>query len=1050
MATHRVFNVARAVLERVADASELFPPIRAVAQTGLDISGLVERFRGHKAEWQELSNYIQNVIADVVEPLSRTGSCDQEMRRRLEKLKSTLDTIADQIETEQTSRRATAFGRARTDLDTVEELKTRVKATVDLFNQGVLLAIMGEAAETPDALAKMHDTVTENGQTLSNLTEEISTPKERTSRIEEKTSKIDIDAFLNKLRRVTGASWDPLRACLEGTRSNLIEEIIAWASTPNDSARGIPHTVSHCTTETRIIILTGVAGSGKTTIAHTIAQRCSEDRRLASSFFFDRGTDGRNTPVALFTTIAADLSGIDPGLAKEIATTIKKDESLISAPISRQFGKLVLEPCKRHAFSRPMLIVVDGLDEAWDDTLFEILRDQACNLPDMVRIFLTPRMRPELDSLCQEPHVRRIDVDITAPENIGDISNYTDYRLTRLAKERRLGSDWPGETVRAQFLTKADGLFLWVATVCDFLRKRDDVPTELGRLINGTPLTGSTPDSRMDRLYACILESFDWTDESFVAGYQRLMGTAIASRSPMTISTMKALYHPGTLASNFVLQNLSPLLTGTDGAEHDQKVVRVLHQSLREFLVTRCALSPRHVHFAISEKDKNMELALLCLNLMNQDLSRYFSLYFTPQDGLPQLGVPRTKPGSIPKALWYACQFWQDHLKCSDVTEDMEEQLRLFMRNTMITWMEAMASCGRCPQLEIMQVMDAAQLVVGEDSIGWKMRYSKACLKLSERLENENRLGESLTMAEHGVEIRRQLAIAMPATCRFSLAASLDRLSGSLFKVGNWERALTTAQEAVDISRRVAGDQSIEHTHALALTLNTLSNRLSNLSRHEEALNAIEEAVDIHRCLSVYSPDLYSHDLAISLSNLSERLSDMGRHEKALSAMQEAVDLQRHLAVAQPAAYKSYLATSLRHLSVRLGSLGRYEDALAAVEESVELYRSLPAGFRVAFNPELQKSLSQLSRVQHLSGQFEESEATFNRRRSSGPFGLLPIAASYWVGDSRISTSGSGPTPPWVEDVIHLFQGASRGSSEQRIFDSTTRGSERQENELDC
>jgi Holliday junction resolvasome RuvABC ATP-dependent DNA helicase subunit len=62
-------------------------------------------------------------------------------------------------------------------------------------------------------------------------------------------------------------------ACQEGTRENVLGEISAW---------------SRATTYP-VCWLEGPAGSGKSTIAHTIAKQCDGDHRLAFSFFFSRG-----------------------------------------------------------------------------------------------------------------------------------------------------------------------------------------------------------------------------------------------------------------------------------------------------------------------------------------------------------------------------------------------------------------------------------------------------------------------------------------------------------------------------------------------------------------------------------------------------------------------------------------------------------------------------------------------------------------------------------------------------------------------------------------
>ena len=56
-----------------------------------------------------------------------------------------------------------------------------------------------------------------------------------------------------------GARFDPDKGCLPGTREAIIEEITQWVNSP------VGDNIS------RIFFLSGVAGSGKSAIAHTVA-----------------------------------------------------------------------------------------------------------------------------------------------------------------------------------------------------------------------------------------------------------------------------------------------------------------------------------------------------------------------------------------------------------------------------------------------------------------------------------------------------------------------------------------------------------------------------------------------------------------------------------------------------------------------------------------------------------------------------------------------------------------------------------------------------------
>ena len=79
---------------------------------------------------------------------------------------------------------------------------------------------------------------------------------------------------MSDLPYAKGVSFQRLKQCLPGTREGVLEEITRWMDDPSPDA-------------TRLMILTGTSGTGKSTIAHTIAHRYDQIGRLASSIFAD-------------------------------------------------------------------------------------------------------------------------------------------------------------------------------------------------------------------------------------------------------------------------------------------------------------------------------------------------------------------------------------------------------------------------------------------------------------------------------------------------------------------------------------------------------------------------------------------------------------------------------------------------------------------------------------------------------------------------------------------------------------------------------------------
>ncbi|EIW80826.1 hypothetical protein CONPUDRAFT_33220, partial [Coniophora puteana RWD-64-598 SS2] len=134
-----------------------------------------------------------------------------------------------------------------------------------------------------------------------------------------------------------GAVYDsnerqPHSKCLPGTRTGVLEKL-----------RELVDDEAH-----KIVWLCGESGSGKSTIAHTLADELRDTNRLAASFFFSRKHTKRSTFDHVLLTLAYQL-GIHHPTAKEIIVkAIADDPALLSTEKSRrdQLEALVIEPLK--------------------------------------------------------------------------------------------------------------------------------------------------------------------------------------------------------------------------------------------------------------------------------------------------------------------------------------------------------------------------------------------------------------------------------------------------------------------------------------------------------------------------------------------------------------------------------------------------------------------------------------------------------------------------------------------------------------------------------
>ncbi|KAA8648110.1 uncharacterized protein ATNIH1004_003993 [Aspergillus tanneri] len=101
--------------------------------------------------------------------------------------------------------------------------------------------------------------------------------------------------------------------CLPGTRTELRETIAEWAVSPHGKC---------------IFWLNGMAGTGKSTIARTVAKSFKENGQLGASFFFKRGEADRGNAKRLISTITRQLVTSHGDLAPLVSKAIKNDPNI--------------------------------------------------------------------------------------------------------------------------------------------------------------------------------------------------------------------------------------------------------------------------------------------------------------------------------------------------------------------------------------------------------------------------------------------------------------------------------------------------------------------------------------------------------------------------------------------------------------------------------------------------------------------------------------------------------------------------------------------------
>jgi hypothetical protein len=124
-------------------------------------------------------------------------------------------------------------------------------------------------------------------------------------------------------------------ACLPDTRVDLLQEIYDWADGQDGQDQ-------RC-----IFWLSGLAGTGKSTISHTVACRFNGQNRLGASFFFSKGGGDVSHAGMFFTTLAGQLAFTVPSLRHYICEAVRKRSDIANLSLEDQWRHLVLAPLLR-------------------------------------------------------------------------------------------------------------------------------------------------------------------------------------------------------------------------------------------------------------------------------------------------------------------------------------------------------------------------------------------------------------------------------------------------------------------------------------------------------------------------------------------------------------------------------------------------------------------------------------------------------------------------------------------------------------------------------
>jgi WD40 repeat protein len=476
---------------------------------------------------------------------------------------------------------------------------------------------------------------------------------------------------LNDMPYAQGAKFDPNRECLLGTRERIINDITDWVNSTD-----APH----------ICLLTGVAGSGKSSIAMSVARLFDEVGRLGSSFCFDRSHAAERRPNNVFSTIARDLADLDAQRKSALWQVVQGRRAVRTThAIAEQFDKFILLPAADLMAIGPILIVIDALDESGDrvarEGLLSTLGQGISKLPPNFRIFVTSRAEADIQDMFDNRqdvlHMRMDTIDQRSTDD--DISLFVRSRLSKVKRlDQSLCTEWCHQLVK-----KAEGLFQWASTACLFIATALDPHKRLNAILSLAPQ--SDQQGFLDNLYHTILKDLLRLEtETSISCFKHALGIALSVMEPLPLASLERLSQNIDGPSMEILCPLGSLLTGVTG---DLAPVRPLHTSFHDFLTNK----ERGKEFFIctSAQDKNLALASLRAMRGLQFNICHLETSYLGNSQIHNLAERTSK--AIHPHLSYSCRVFAVHLQATTFDDVICREVEEFLSKQLLYWLEVLS-----------------------------------------------------------------------------------------------------------------------------------------------------------------------------------------------------------------------------------------------------------------------------------------------------------------------------------------------------------------------
>ncbi|KAH7099228.1 hypothetical protein BKA62DRAFT_806724, partial [Auriculariales sp. MPI-PUGE-AT-0066] len=494
---------------------------------------------------------------------------------------------------------------------------------------------------------------------------------------------------LNPVIAGTAQGQDAPHGCMPGTREELLDGISEWAT---DGA-------GPC-----ILWLSGLAGTGKTTVASSAAERLAREGLAVISFFISRHAGRRGDLYNIVHTLAFELARVHEVARATIVKAFERDPRLHELRLNDQVNYLLVEPLRAVSLVNPnvtTIIILDALDECDNvaglvgDGCLAMLIPALGDQPSIgsVKLFLTSRPLAAIGASIR-PFVTRLGREVRLHEipTSGDIRTYLERSLIAVRETSELPTSWPAISDIDTLARRAASLFIYAATVIRYIKQDQYSPPErLAELLNLQVQAAGT-NRHMQKSIGYISRS-----TTLSGRVRRVVAAVVLGREPMSPQVISTLFQISLDALKRILLGLGAIWI-VPGSDTDPVIL--YHESFPDFILDRLRCSDER--FYIDPATGHGWLGAGCLHVMNQELVRDIcQIPLTAGKELPSRDSIHDLDDRllqfVSEPLRYSSLHVLQHLAQAmpgHISEQFVNSLHTFCRQKLLFWVELLCLMG--------------------------------------------------------------------------------------------------------------------------------------------------------------------------------------------------------------------------------------------------------------------------------------------------------------------------------------------------------------------